>query len=215
MLYLYDNALVEDLKSSFNEESNVVVKAVASEDIISIAAQIRNDEISLPMIALVRSENWKIDTQLSNFTRIHRGVAAVFDPKTNNIYSERAIPINLSYTLCIIASNVADVDELCRELLYKYASMYFLSIMTPYECNRQIRFGVRVDSESTVDKISSQGDYLQAGKLYQTNIPLVCDGAVLLTYTPAHLIRTSYDVEAYSEHQINDVSSTLTSEDLL
>lgn len=203
MLYLYDEAIVKDLERSFDPSSGVVVKAVAQEDIISVAAQIKNDEISLPMIAIVRGQTSDVNTDLTNFTRMHKGVATVFDSKSNDIYYEKAIPINLNYTLAILASNTADMDELCRELIFKYTSMYFLAIDTPYESKRRIRFGIRIDLSDTIDRISSQGEYMRNGQLYQTNIPLVCDGAVLLTYTPAHLKRINYETEAYAVGQVD------------
>lgn len=203
MLYLYDEAIVKDLERSFDPSSGVVVKAVAQEDIISVAAQIKNDEISLPMIAIVRGQTSDVNTDLINFTRMHKGVATVFDSKSNDIYYEKAIPINLNYTLAILASNTADMDELCRELIFKYTSMYFLAIDTPYESKRRIRFGIRIDLSDTIDRISSQGEYMRNGQLYQTNIPLVCDGAVLLTYTPAHLKRINYETEAYAVGQVD------------
>lgn len=203
MLYLYDEAIVKDLERSFDPSSGVVVKAVAQEDIISVAAQIKNDEIPLPMIAIVRGQTSDVNTDLTNFTRMHKGVATVFDSKSNDIYYEKAIPINLNYTLAILASNTADMDELCRELIFKYTSMYFLAIDTPYESKRRIRFGIRIDLSDTIDRISSQGEYMRNGQLYQTNIPLVCDGAVLLTYTPAHLKRINYETEAYAVGQVD------------
>lgn len=203
MLYLYDEAIVKDLERSFDPSSSVVVKAVAQEDIISVAAQIKNDEIPLPMIAIVRGQTSDVNTDLTNFTRMHKGVATVFDSKSNDIYYEKAIPINLNYTLAILASNTADMDELCRELIFKYTSMYFLAIDTPYESKRRIRFGIRIDLSDTIDRISSQGEYMRNGQLYQTNIPLVCDGAVLLTYTPAHLKRINYETEAYAVGQVD------------
>ena len=203
MLYLYDEAIVKDLERSFDPSSGVVVKAVAQEDIISVAAQIKNDEISLPMIAIVRGQTSDVNTDLTNFTRMHKGVATVIDSNSNDIYYEKAIPINLNYTLAILASNTADMDELCRELIFKYTSMYFLAIDTPYESKRRIRFGIRIDLSDTIDRISSQGEYMRNGQLYQTNIPLVCDGAVLLTYTPAHLKRINYETEAYAVGQVD------------
>lgn len=203
MLYLYDEAIVKDLERSFDPSSGVVVKAIAQEDIISVAAQIKNDEIPLPMIAIVRGQTSDVNTDLTNFTRMHKGVATVFDSKSNDIYYEKAIPINLNYTLAILASNTADMDELCRELIFKYTSMYFLAIDTPYESKRRIRFGIRIDLSDTIDRISSQGEYMRNGQLYQTNVPLVCDGAVLLTYTPAHLRRINYETEAYAVGQVD------------
>lgn len=48
MLYLYDEAIVNDLKRSFNPNAveNPVVSVVSPDRIVDIAAQLQNDEIS-------------------------------------------------------------------------------------------------------------------------------------------------------------------------
>lgn len=197
MIYLYDNALVDDLKKSFNPHAveNPVVQVIPPENITNIAAQLQNDEISFPLVAVTRSEDTPIDTKRSNFTQMKRGIQSVIDPKTNLLYYERAIPIELSYSLTVLTTNTADMDELIRELTFKYLSMYFLTIKLPYECNRKVRFGVTIDLETDIQRTSGVVEYLNTGQLYQSIIPLKCDGCVLVHYTPAHLTRTEYEVD--------------------
>ena len=162
----------------------------------AIAAQIQNDKITYPIVALIRDPNSvQIDQSRMNFTRSHFGVSAVIDKETNNVYYEKVLPITLKYSLTVLTTNVADQDEIIRELLFKYVNMYFLTIRLPYECDRKIRFGVRITSETDIDYSSGSPEYLQSGSLYQAIIPLHCDGCVLVSYTPAHLIRTTFDVE--------------------
>lgn len=197
MIYLYDNAIVNDLNKSFNLD-NVnapVVKVISPDQILDIAAQIQNDEITFPVIALERNEPVSIDNTLINFTRKQKGVAATFDTETNNIYSERAIPIKLSYIMTILTTNQIDMDEILRELIFKYESAYFLSIETPYECKRTISFGVSIDIDSGLSKKSGNSEYTESGQLYQSSITLICDGCVLLHYTPKHLTRTVYTLD--------------------
>lgn len=188
MLYLYDNSIVDDLKRSFNPglSGSPVVKALDEDGLISVAAQIQNDEITFPLIAVVRGDP-KIDTDRTNFTLMHRGTAKVFDNETNMLYYEKAIPINLGYTLTVLTTNSADRDELVRELIFKYTSMYFLSIRLPYESDRLMRFGVRIDTDREIENESGSAEYLQDGHIYQTLIPLSLDGAMLFHYTPAKL----------------------------
>ena len=124
-----------------------------------------------------------------NFTRYQFGVPCTFDNKKNIVYYERALPVEVNYTLRILSHNVADTDELARELFYKYISMYFLTIRTPYESDRKIRFGVQVDMDYGIKKESSGNEYLSTGALYQSTIHLKTDGCVSLTYTPRHLTR--------------------------
>ena len=148
MIYLYDNAIVKDLEDSFNPNhvENPLVRVIDPEMAIGLAAQLQNDEIQFPIIAVTRSPEVATDTDRMNFTRLHRGSVAVVDNKTNNLYYEKALPIQLSYALTVITTRVADMDEIIKELLFKYTSEYFITITLPYECNRKIRFGMVIDS---------------------------------------------------------------------
>lgn len=203
MIYLYDNAIVDDLMLSFNPNhvENTVVKVVAPEQIIGLAAQIQNDEIGFPIVALTRNEDTSIDTSRMNFTRANRGVQAFMDTETNEMYYERAIPISLSYDLTLLTTNTADKDELLKEILFKYTSMYFLTIQLPYYCKRKIRFGIKVDTDSEIQHSSGIVEYIESGQLYQTIVPLKCDGCVMVNYTPTKLRRVSYEIEATNRHQ--------------
>ena len=197
ILYLYDNAIVENLRDSFHttEDGKPVVCVVPPEDIISIAAQVQDDIIRFPLIAVARETNIPIDNELNNFTRRHQGVATTFDNVKNEIYYEKAIPLKLTYNLVCMATNTADVDELLRELLFKYSSQYFLNITVPYESKRKIRFGINVNPNEEIEWYSTTSNYLQEGKLHSAGIHLYVEGAVYLHYTPQKLRRLDYEIE--------------------
>lgn len=202
MIWRYDEAIVDDLNKSFNTDSGTnkpVVAVVPPDDVISIAAQIQDDKITFPIIAVTRERNIALDGGLTNFTRQHLGVNTVFDPKTNMEYYEKAVPIDLSYTLVAMSTNTVDVDEIIRELIFKYTNQYFLSIHVPYESKRRIRFGVTLDKSQGVEWYSAASEYLNEGKLNSAGIRLVVDGAVLLTYTPVHLKRFTHEVEIFDK----------------
>lgn len=193
MMYLYDNSIVHDLEQSL-AGGDSVVRVISPEQIVGLAAQIQNDEIHLPIIALERND-YSIDTDRLNFSRAHFGLQTVIDLKTNELYYERAVPVNLSYGITVLTSNQIDMDEIIKELVFKYIDMYYLPIQLPYESKRRIRFGIRVEADS-IEKRSGASEYIESGQLYQTMIPVVCEGAVLLHYTPVHLKRTAYEVVA-------------------
>lgn len=198
MLYCYDNAIVDDLIQSFNPNSvqNPVVKVISPDKILGLAAQIHDDKISFPIVALNRDESTSIDLDRMNFTRMHFGIQSVLDTETNELYYEKSIPIKLSYDLTVLTTNTADRDELLKELLFKYGNMYFLTIQLPYYCKRKIRFGITLNTESEIRHSSGNFEYLENGQLYQTIIPLRCEGCVLVSYTPAKLKRTIYEIES-------------------
>lgn len=196
MIYLYDNAICDDLRKSFNPNNvpNPVVNVVSSEQVISIAAQIQDDKLKFPIVALVRKPNSvQIDQARMNFTRAHFGVCTVMNNETNELYYEKAIPVTLEYSLTVLTTSIADQDEIIRELLFKYINQYFLKIKLPYESDRKVRFGIRITGETDIDYSSGSAEYLQAGSLYQAIIPLKCDGCVLVTYTPVKLKREVID----------------------
>ena len=193
MLYIYDDAIVENLKASLTEEANQNVFLTTEENYQGILAQIQDDTITYPLVLLHREPEIQIDTKLQNFTRYKFGVPCVFDNKKNNVYYERAIPVVLTYTLRVLSTNVFDADEIARELFFKYLSMYFLMTRLPYESDRQVRFGVAVDRDYGIKNDSGSFEYISTGKLYQTTMQLKTEGTVSITYTPRHVNRTVID----------------------
>ena len=195
MIWLYDRAICEDLEQSFDNtlENSSKVKVIDPEGSIDLQAQISKDEISYPVVSLVREDS-QVDTSRLNFTRLHSGVDYVFDSKDNEIYSEKVLPITLSYELHVITTNTVDMDELMRELSFKYSSMYFLKIVLPYEGHRKIRFGICIDENSNIERASNTYDYISAGKLYESVLHLRCEGCVMVTYTASKLKQVVNDV---------------------
>ena len=192
MLYLYDSAIAKDLQSAIDPsgQMNDHVKVMEADGVMGLMAQIEEDKVSFPLICLVRDSDLTIDTNRANFTRLHQGHVEVIDPETNEIYLEKSTPVELKYAIHILATNTADVDELVREVIFRYSSMYFITMKKPYEGNlSDIRFGVAIPPGTTIQRESGAGDYLKEGKLYESIIPIVCEGAVLLNYTKKHMTR--------------------------
>lgn len=196
MIWVYDNAICKDLERAFNPSSvpNPLVRVISPEEAIGLAAQIQNDAIQFPIVVLTRATSVEIDTDRTNFTRIHKGVNTVFDNEKNEYYKEKSMPIKLSYSLTVLTTSVADMDEIIKELIFNYYQTYFITLEVPYESKRQIRFGIKVDP-SGIETSSTTGEYVQSGKLYQSILPLNCEGAVLLSYTPVKLTRSETQIK--------------------
>lgn len=189
MLWIYDEAIVKDLSGCIDPEgrANNTVKMMGEDGMIGVFAQLQEDRISFPAIYLQRHSETPLDQSRYNFTRMHKGVPAVFDSERNDIYLEKAVPIELKYDLHALTTNTADMDELIRELLFRYSSMYYITTEVPYESKRKIRFGVAINPDTSIRSSSTSSEYIQTGKLYESIIELECQGAVLLNYTPRHL----------------------------
>lgn len=197
MIYLYDQAIVKDLERSLNTSNGVpAVKVVDPEGMTNLTAQVHNDEVSYPIIGLTRVQPISLDQSRMNFSLNHGGIRTVFDKKTNTFYYERSLPIDLKYDMTVITTNQVENDELVKELLFKYLNMFFLTIDLPYEAKRTIRFGVSIDSRVEIEQRSGTYQYLSAGSLYQTSIPIFCTGCVELSYRPVVLQALEHQIEA-------------------
>lgn len=195
MLWVYDDAIVKDLASCIDPEggANNTVKMIGDEGMMGIFAQLQEDKITFPAIFLKRNDDTPLDRNRFNFSRLHKGVATTYDPEANNIYVEKCAPIELSYQLHVLTTNTADMDELIRELLFRYTSMYFITLQVPYESKRNIRFGIGIKPDTNITRKSSTSDYVSSGKLYEATMELECQGAVLLDYTARHMTGITMD----------------------
>ena len=126
---------------------------------------------------------------------MHKGVPCVFDPKTNNLYFEKAVPIQLKYSLHALTTNTADMDEIIRELLFRYSDMYYITFEVPYESKRKLTFGMAINPDNPITRHSGVTDYIEGGKLYESILDVECQGAVMLHYTPRHLQGVIMDTE--------------------
>lgn len=197
MLWCYDNAIANDLKRSLtpNGDVNPVVKVCDQEGVIELIAQMQEDQISFPIIVLTRKPDTPVDKRRTNFTRMKQGIPVLIDTDDNNVYYEKVIPIELGYDLTVLATNTADMDELVKELLFKYMETFFIKFQLPYESKKMIRFGVSVDGDTEISRKSGYFEYIQGGILYQSIISLRCEGAVLVSYTPQRLKREDVTIK--------------------
>ena len=186
MVYLYDKAICSDLNDSLGSDT---VRVIDPEGAVDIIAQIQNDQIQFPVIVMTRDGNYSIDESRMNYTLAHKGIPASIDLETNMIYNEKVLPINLNYNLTVLATNTADMDELLKELMFKYLHQFFLTIQLPYESDRKIRFGISITPNTKVEQTSGSVEYIKSGSLYQSILPLQTFGCVLLSYTPHRLHR--------------------------
>lgn len=189
MLWAYDEAIVKDLSECINPDGGAsnAVRMIGDAGMAGILAQLQDDKISFPCVYLQRDDETPLDSSRYNFTRLHKGVSSVYDPEKNNIYMEKSVPIKLNYELHVLATNTAEMDEIIRELVFRYSSMYYLTMVVPYESKRKLRFGIAINPDTSITRRSGTSEYISTGKLYESIIELECQGAVMLTYTPRHM----------------------------
>lgn len=189
MLWAYDQAITEDLSNCIDPSGSAsnTVKMMGEDGMIGVYAQLQDDRIRFPAIFLDRHPETPLDQTRYNFTRMKKGIPAVIDPETNNLYLEKVVPIVLKYDLHVLATKTADMDEMMKEILFRYSSLYYLTMEVPYESKRKIRFGVAINPDTQISRKSANSEYLTGGTLYESILELECQGAVLIHYTPRHM----------------------------
>lgn len=189
MLWAYDDAIVQDLSNCIDPEggANSSVKMMGENGLMGVFAQIQDDRITFPAVFLQRHQETPLDPKRYNFTRMHKGVPTTYDPEKNTLYLEKAVPIDLKYDLHVLTTNTADMDELMREILFRYTGMYYITMTVPYESKRTIRFGIAINPDTSIRRNSGASDYIESGRLFESTMELECQGAVLLNYTPRHM----------------------------
>ena len=192
MLWIYDEAIVKDMLSCIDPDGglNNTVKMMGEEGMMGIFAQLKEDKINFPAVFLERSAETPLDSKRYNYARMHKGVPAVVDPETNNVYIEKVVPIQLKYNIHLLTTNTVDMDELLKEILFRYSSMYYITAEIPYESKRKIRFGIAINPDTSITKKSGNVEYVASGRLYESIMELDCQGAVMISYTPRHMSRT-------------------------
>ena len=199
MLWIYDDAIVNDLSSCIDPSGgmNNTVKMMGEEGVMGILAQLQEDKIKFPAVFIERNGETPLDSNRYNYSRMHKGVPAMIDPKSNNLYMEKSVPIQLRYNIHVLTTNTADMDELIKELIFRYSSMYYVTAEVPYESKRKIRFGLAINPDTNISRKSGMSEYVESGKLYESILELECQGAVMISYTPKHLQRMCFsDVKA-------------------
>ena len=189
MLWAYDDAIVADLADCINPAgaANSNVRMMNEDGMAGILAQLQEDKITFPCIYLQRHDETPLDPSRFNFTRLHKGVPAVYDSEKNDIYLEKCVPIKLAYDMHVLTTNTADMDEMIRELIFRYSSTYYITMTVPYESNRKLRFGLSINPDTDITRKSGSSEYISGGKLYESIMVLDCHGAVMLNYTPRHM----------------------------
>ncbi len=206
MLWIYDEAIIEDLKSCINPTGglNNTVKMMGDKGAMGVLAQAQEDKIKFPAIFLERSGDTPLDRNRYHFSRTYKGVPTTFDPETNTLYIEKMVPIELKYYLHVLATNTTDVDEITREIIFRYNSLYYLTTEVPYESKRKIRFGIVINQDNSIRRESGTSNYLESGVLYESIMEINCQGAVMLSYTPKHLDRIiAGDIKAMYGNNLN------------
>lgn len=171
MVYLYDNAIIQDLRRIINDNR---VTITPYDNLIRTIAKSENDIITLPIISIARN-GWSIRDERPHAMKFTGEFSGLDDNK--DVVNTYAIPIRIDYTMDVFTKTRLDNDNILRELIFYYSTNPTLSITIPYGLtankNFNIIFGNDIEDNSDIINHKNIGEH------FRQTIPFYVDDAYL------------------------------------
>lgn len=168
-MYLYENALVDDINSLFTNSKVKTVIADSIDDALKRSAAENEDRVTLPLIVLTGGD-WNLED--ANFYTYMKGmefkrktvsnITGCCDKETNTLAKNvNVIPFTPSYTMHILCSSSKECDMLTREIIFHYYMQPTLTVKVPYGIDSIHTFNINFDK-----RINKNQTY--SGLVYRT-----------------------------------------------
>jgi len=185
MIHLYDEALSDYFKTSFND--NITITPVA--DYWRVVSMHKEGELQLPAICLSRQAEDK-DAELRSWIIERKGrTDRVQDHK---LITEQALPLGLNYNITLLATTQEDIDELTSEVIFLIINRPSLEVKIPYGSERYTNAQISLDGEVRND--SAVDTFTSSGILYQAIIPIKILGANIFNIEKRNLRYLKWDI---------------------
>ena len=171
MFYLYDTAIVEDLRSIFDDDKIFICPP---DRVFATIGRLSEDDVKLPMISVVRTGTSLGNSQHS--MRFTGGLLSI-DPQTNENTKLQAIPITINYQLDVWTKHREENDNIVRELLFYYMTHPTLLVDIPYGSNLKHNFNIFFDSN--IEDNSDISDHVNRGEYFRQTLSIYTDDAYL------------------------------------
>lgn len=200
-MYLYENAIIEDINKLFtNSKVSAVIADSLSEGLRRVAAK-NEDKITLPAVVLTGGE-WNLDD--SNFYSLMHGSGREENRKLTDIPESVAKRANIiaftpSYDMFIMAQSSRECDMLTRELIFHYSMNPTLTVNLPYGINKIHTFNLLFGK--TVRKSQNS-----TGLVYRT-LNFTLQGAYLWHNNTFNLVKEVKVKEVRSEYDYGELQN--------
>lgn len=141
-MYLYENAIIENINKLFtNSKVYAVIADSLSEGLRRVAAN-KEDKITLPAIILVGGD-WSLND--SNFYSLMHG--SEFERVEDDTLTKNTSVMSFtpSYSMYIIAQSSRECDMLTREIIFHYSMHPTLVVNIPYGINKIHTFNLNIN----------------------------------------------------------------------
>lgn len=141
-MYLYENAIIENINKLFtNSKVCAVIADSLSEGLRRVAAN-KEDKITLPAVILVGGD-WSLND--SNFYSLMHGSEFERVEEDTLTKNTSIMSFTPSYSMYIIAQSSRECDMLTREIVFHYSMHPTLVVNIPYGINKIHTFNLNIN----------------------------------------------------------------------
>lgn len=170
--YLYDEAIVNNLRSLVNDDR---IHIVPPDNALNVIGRITDDDIKLPLISLSRTST-QISNSISHPMKFDGGIAG-YDSKTKIFKKIQAIPIRINYLLDVWTKHRQENDDIIRELIFYISTHPTMKVEIPYGLDIEHKFNIFIDSD--IDDNSDIVEHKNRGEYFRQTLSLYTDDAYL------------------------------------
>lgn len=142
-MYLYDNAIIEDINKLFTNSKVRAVIADSLDEAIRRSSQENEDKATLPLIVLTGGD-WQLGN--ANFYNLMHGSERKKVECKSLSKQINVIPITPSYDMYIVAKTSRECDMLTREIIFHYMQNPTLTVNIPYGLNEIHTFNINFEN---------------------------------------------------------------------
>lgn len=171
MLQLYDDSLFDYFRETLTD--NLAIVPV--NDYWNTIAIHKENKLQLPAVVLNRV-TWSNAKELQSWVIAKKG--RTDRVRDHRIVNEQAIPVQVDYTITLLATTQDEIDELTSEVIFLILNYPRVTIKLPYGSDRMIH-GQIIQNGDLQDS-SARDRFSETGILYQEIIPVRILGANII-----------------------------------
>lgn len=192
MLQLYDDKLYDYFKETFKAD----IAIVPVSEYWTVVSMHEEGQLQLPAIVLGRT-TWTNAKELESWVIAKRGRTDRI--RNNKLINEQAIPVQLDYTVTLLATTQDDIDELTSEVLFCILNYPRLTIDLPYGADRQIH--AQIIQNGDLQDSSARDKFSDTGILYQEIIPIRVLGSNIININEKNLRYLKFGVDVIDDNK--------------
>ena len=192
MLQLYDDKLYDYFKETFKAD----VAVVPVSEYWSVVSMHEEGQLQLPAIVLART-TWTNAKDLESWVIAKKGRNDRI--RNNKLIHAQAIPVQLDYTITLLATTQDDIDELTSEVLFCILNYPRLTIDLPYGADRTIH--AQIMQNGDLQDNSARDKFSETGFLYQEIIPIRVLGSNIININEKNLRYIKFGVDVIDDNK--------------